>query len=350
MTTPAISATGSKKLPFLELLRILASFCVIINHTVPDVFLEAAPSPVWFSGLFYFFASKIAVPLFLMISGYILLDRQDSYKTALLRFLKTCCSLILFSGIYYWVYCLYGVVEGPSVGAFLQMVLSGPITNAYWYLYMYLGLLLMMPFLQKLVSAMKKEDFHVLFLCSGVLYGFWPLVIHYIPKLTYSGYFSAPLFFGEIALLLLGCYLKRYSVPSPRWKRLSVLGFFGCCLLNTVLTYFEYSRTGGVDYLFLDYYQNLPIVLEGLCAFYFVSTLSFGQRTAKRIVSLGCLTFGIYLLSDLFKNCLNSPYLRISAKLGVPMLTLLAYELLIFALAAAVTFVLKKLPGVKKLL
>ena len=342
--------TTRTKTPFLELLRIIASFCVIVNHTSPDVFLTTTPSVDWFVSLFYFYASKVAVPIFLMISGYTMLDRQDDYKKSFLRLFRIGCCLLFFSAVYFISYYLEGAFERLSIISFFGWILPGPMTNAFWYLYMYLGLLVMMPFLQKLVSVMKKEDFHVFFLFSGLLYSFWPLVVHYIPKLTYSGYFSMPLFFIEIALPFLGCYLKRYSVPSTKGKVIAVVGFLGCCLLNTVLTYFEYHRMGGTDYLFLDYYQHLPIILESLCVFYFISTLSIGQRSGKVLVFLGSLTFGIYLISDLLNKHWKGVFLGLSQLTGSRLLALLPYELLIFIGGGVIAFVLKKIPIIKKLL
>lgn len=348
MTTAPLSV--QKKVPFLELLRLIASFCVIVNHTAPDVFLTSAPSAGWFISLFYFYASKIAVPIFLMITGYTLLDKQDDWKKAFSRFFRIGCTLVFFSALYFTAYYLNGDFERFSIVSFFGWILPGPITNAYWYLYLYLGILLMMPFLQKLASVLKKEDFHIFFLCSGVLYSFWPIVVHYIPKLTYCAYFSAPLFFGEIALLMLGCYLKRYGLPIKHLRLLSAIGFFACCLLNVVLTYFEYQRNGGTDYLFLDYYLHLPIVLESVCAFCFISTLSFREGNAKRIVSLGSLTFGIYLLSDLLNKHLKPVFLGLSELTGSALAALLPYELLIFAAAGVIAWVLRKIPVIKKLL
>lgn len=350
INSPIPSASPRTRVPFLELLRIIASFCVIVNHTAPDVFLASAPSAGWFASVFYFFASKIAVPVFLMISGYTLLDKQDDWKKAFLRFFRIGCTLVFFSAVYFIAYYLNGDFERFSIVSFFGWILPGPITNAYWYLYLYLGLLLMMPFLQKLASVLKKEDFHIFFLCSGVLYSFWPIVVHYIPKLSYCAYFSAPLFFGEISLLMLGCYLKRYSVTSKKRQMFAAGGFLFCCILNVVLTYFEYQRNGGTDYLFLDYYLHLPIILESVCAFYFVSTLSLKEKGAKRIAFLGSLTFGIYLMSDLLNKHLKPVFIGLSELTGSALLSLLPYELLIFILGGVIAWILKKIPVIKKLL
>ena len=65
---------------------------------------------------------------------------------------------------------------------------------AYWYLYMYLGLLLMLPFLQKLFAAMQRQDFLLFFGISAFFIGFWPLVVEYTPMSVYNEQFTLPLF------------------------------------------------------------------------------------------------------------------------------------------------------------
>ena len=66
---------------FLDVLRIIACFFVIVNHTNSDIFKSATPASLtWFVSLTYFFISKIAVPIFFMISGYLLLNKADGYK------------------------------------------------------------------------------------------------------------------------------------------------------------------------------------------------------------------------------------------------------------------------------
>lgn len=72
---------------FLDLLRIIACFLVIVNHTNSVIFLGSSPDSLdWYVSLTYFFISKIAVPIFFMISGYLLLKKEDNYKKAFREF------------------------------------------------------------------------------------------------------------------------------------------------------------------------------------------------------------------------------------------------------------------------
>ncbi len=135
---------------FLDLLRIIACFFVIVNHTNSGIFLSTTPQNLtWFVSLTYFFISKIAVPIFFMISGYLLLNKIDSYKKCLQRIIRIVTALI-GCGFIYAIYNTYYMNPNPSfisaIKRFLAVYITSP-SNALWYLYTYLGILFMLPFL-----------------------------------------------------------------------------------------------------------------------------------------------------------------------------------------------------------
>ncbi|HPS81943.1 MAG TPA: acyltransferase family protein, partial [Candidatus Limiplasma sp.] len=97
-------ATATKRFAYLDFLRILAAFLVIVNHTNSLVFEKTAPSdPVWWLSVAWYYLSKIAVPLFVMVSGACLLPRQETYRKTWGRFLRVLLVLVIFSYAYYLV-------------------------------------------------------------------------------------------------------------------------------------------------------------------------------------------------------------------------------------------------------
>ena len=92
------NATGETKgrVAFLDFLRILAAFFVIVNHTNSGVFLERTPAELqWHLSLLWYYTSKTAVPIFMMISGACLLGKRDSYGKIGRRILRTVLALVL---------------------------------------------------------------------------------------------------------------------------------------------------------------------------------------------------------------------------------------------------------------
>lgn len=349
MTKTDKQTVPKRQVVFIEFLRIVACFLVIVNHTNSRIFRNTEPSFLWFISLVYFFVSKIAVPVFIMISGYTMLDREDSYQKALSRVVRIASSLLLFSGMYYVHDQMIGEIEALSLKSFVALIIKRPLTNAYWYLYLYLGILIMLPFLQKMVANMKKRDFHAFFLISGGIFGVWPIIVHYIPELEYSGYFELPIFGSHIWMLLIGCYFKRYCHFSKKDGVISGCIFLFFCLLNTGLTYHEYISVIDTDYLFFDNRKLFPIVAAGASFFALASTIRFGKKASQVIVELGNLTFGIYLVSDLFIEHLWPVYNKLISCGIYPMVAMLMFEVLIFLGGASVTFILKRIPLLKKL-
>lgn len=346
ITTKTICEEKDTHVCYIDLLRVVACFLVIVNHTNSEIFLGTVPSFTWFISLTYFFICKPAVPIFLMISGYTMLDKQDTYLKMITRLIRHISVIVIFSGIYYIFYD----AETLRITTFIKKLFSNSITNAYWYLYLYLGVILMLPFLQKMVLNFKRIDYHIFFVWSGLFISLWPIIVHYIPSFAITSRFSIPLFDGFICLLLLGAYIKKYCFPSLKWKIVSIIGFVVSCATSVMLTCLEYIDNNGENYLFYDKNTMLPIVISSVCLFYFASTVKMGELLRKISKVLGELTFGIYLISDLlikeFKFLLYD-----MLNMGInSMLAVIIYELFIFTTGAVIIWIIRKLPLVKKLI
>lgn len=347
MDTASVQKLGKERVCYIDCLRIIACFFVIVNHTNSELFLEREPTLTWFCSLAYFFFSKTAVPVFLMISGYTMLDKHTSHKDAARRAFRYGCSLVVFSGAYY---LLGKDITDRSLENFFTILRTQPVHYTFWYMYVYLGVLLMMPFLQKMAAAFTKEDYHALFFWSGLIYSVWPIVGKFLPALRVEDLLFLPLFESYLVLLFLGSYFKKYCRPAPSWRLPSAVGFLGTCALSVGLTYSEYVRTCGVDFLFFDNRQLLPIMLGSVCLFGFVSTLEFRGPVRKLCLSLGKLTFGIYMISDILIEKLRFVYESLAGYFLHMFVAMVVYELAIFVVGAGIVWCLRKLPVVKNLL
>lgn len=347
-----VKTTDKQKYVFIEVLRIVACFLVIVNHTNSDIFMYKQPWPngIWFVSLTYFFISKMAVPIFVMISGVTMLDKQDSYKKSAVRVLRSVAVLLLFSLIYYIQQWQNGARVDIGVKDYLLSVYRTPLSLAYWYMYMYIGLLIMMPFLQKLVAVLNKKDMQIFIVISLFVKGTMPIIEHNWPQFTYSRLFDFALFDSYIGLLMIGCYMKKYVTPSRKLLGLSIIGFFAALGFNLSMTYHEFWVNGGANYFFYEERTLFPIILQGICFFYMMMHISWKGRIASVLKVVGGCTFGIFLLSDFFIDRYRYVYEGLYAKGMHPILAVVIFEVLVFTIGFVITFVLKKLPVLKKLL
>ena len=109
-------------------------------------------------------------------------------------------------------------------------------------------------------------------------------------------------------------------------------------------------QTGGANYLFYESDFYFPLICESVCVFYLASAIRFSEKAGKTIVWLGSLTFGIYLVVDYVLWDLKDIYYQMVASGAPAMMMMLFVEITALIGAAAVVWLLKKTPGMKKLL
>lgn len=330
---------------FIELLRILAAFLVIVNHTNSDIFLNRGVSFTWFASLTYFFISKMAVPIFIIISGYLMLNKCEEYDKHIKRVGRIILVIFIFSFPYY----INTVgISGFHLKDYLVAILGKSVTNAYWYIYFYAGVLLMMPFLQRFFNSLEKKDLHVFFIMSALFFMIKPIVVHYIPSLQISGDFEISLFEVYICLLFVGGYFRKYGFPKIKTGIL-ILIFIGCLGFNVIATFFEYKVNSGW-YLFFDNRDFLPIVLQSICTFIVFSRINISEKMNPIVSTIGGCTFGVYLLSDLFIEKLRFIFHDLCASGLYSLIAVFIFEIIVFALGAFVTYLLKKIPYLKTII
>ena len=142
---------NTKKEVYLEILRIIAICLVIFNHTgLNGYWLFTQRTPGTLSFYIYLFLSlfcKFAVPLFMAISGAVLLGRKDEpVKKNAQRIFRIVIVLVVYSFIYY----LQSIYLGECTFSWKDYVvnlIAGNISAHLWYLYLYLAFLISLPIL-----------------------------------------------------------------------------------------------------------------------------------------------------------------------------------------------------------
>lgn len=355
-----LTANGQTRYPYMDFLRIAAAFLVIVNHTNSLVFKALTPAnPTWWLSIAWYYVSKTAVPLFVMVSGACLLPRQDSYPKAFLRFLRVLLVLVLFSYLYFVLAIWqdgWSWARALDIPSFLKSIWRERITDSFWYLYFYLGMMVMLPLLQRLASALHKRDLQYLMAVSFVVYAVWPLLTHYWPSLALPQYFELPLFAVFIGLFFAGHYAHTYGL---RISRLLCAGVFLLSLAASVwLTYVEYGRVhAGMRYWFMDD-RSAPsalIILSAMAAMLWAKA-SFARRGPRsatvlyRWAAVGGCAFGIYLLQDLIIAQTRSLFFVPVSSAVNPLLAAVIWEIGVFGIAFTLAWLLRHVPLVKKLL
>lgn len=340
---------ASARLHYLDALRIFALFCVLINHTnyLIDCDVLTAPHRMLSFASVYF--SKVAVPLFLMISGCTLLRKQDSMKKCLMRFMRIIMVILLFSLITEIAHVLCGVKESFHLKQFLITIYERHITGAYWYLYTYAGLLLTVPFLQKLVTVLKESDFVFYFAVSIFFLGTWTLIADYTPISYYNHYFDLSFFHTNICYLLLGYYFSSRPIKSRKELFGCIIALVLAVAFLAVRTEMNYQEANGGFYAFLDNIALLPVIICTVCVFRFFQLIHFSEKAGIWVSCIGSAVFAAYLISDLLLEVLIPLYQPLHST-AFPFLSVTLFQLLALACCLLVGLLLKHLPLLNRLL
>ena len=339
---------------WLDVLRILSAFLVIVNHTNSDVFRSVTPeNGTWWVSVLWYALSKVAVPLFVMVSGACLLGREDSFGKCMGRFMRIVAVLLVFSFLYYGFEC-WKAGQGIRLDILGRRIWKQEITDSFWYLYFYAGLMLMLPMLQRLSCAMRGRDLPYLVLMCIAFGALWPLAEHIAPALALPSYLDMPLFSTYIGLFFAGWWIRRSAAVS-RGKQLLCILIASACLAASVYLLYQNYAPGEKYWRFMDERTRpgfliviAAIALAVLCKGLFSHLKS--PRLARFLAGCGGCAFGIYLLQDwLIAETELLVFLPLCNVLpAFP--AVVVWEALIFLTALLITRLVRWIPGVKKLI
>jgi surface polysaccharide O-acyltransferase-like enzyme len=298
----------SPETQYLNILRCGAIYLVILLHNFAPFFtkLYLFGTKTWWvmdilSGL-----TRMGVPLFFMISGYLALSDQRTEKIFPFyrrRIGKLLLPLLVWNGIYFLFNGL--LYQQPMDGlAFLNQLLGKGSKYHLWFLYQIIGLYLLAPFLKRITDHVRKRELFVLFLVILLV----PTLFHFINGVQ-AAVTVAP--FGALVEGYAGFFLYGYllgTVTFPPWaKRLIyvagigglLLGVFGnflqsspqvlCFRWNEGYSITHYLTSGALFLLIKEMFAEA----KGPLSAWKTWVLSIANPLSKR-------TFGIYLSHVLF--------------------------------------------------
>ncbi len=218
--------------------------------------------------------------------------------------------------------------------------------DSFWYLYFYVGLLLILPLLQRFAKNATKQDLLYVLLITFGLQAVLPLIGHYLPEAMPSDYLMTTIPSTYIGLFFAGHFLHQYG--QKRKQSLWVLLLVACVTISVMLTALEY-QINPTKYWFMDDRLMPSILTIGLAISVFM-LCKHAKKQPTWISTLGGLSFGVYLLQQLLiaqsEHRIYEPMLAVLPT-GVAMIL---WEVMVFVFALAITYVLKRIPLIKKLL
>lgn len=351
-----------EKKVYLEIIRIFAIFFVIYVHTGTDAAEHYQTDGNLFSyglSLVLYCIAQSSVPLFFLVSGAVLLHKEESLKTVLLHRALRIFLIILLFGFIQYAYFYYRNPEiGFSIPVFFKMVYSTNVITQYWYLYSYFALMLILPFVRMLARSMDNAHFWYLFGLFFLLEGILPIVEYLWGNSRIV--LSIPLFADSLFYPLLGYYVAQRSGEFFYRKKILLLtNLAGFCALftNVAVAYMAHRQRGAAESL-EGMTALLALVIfiniRALCHYASNSIRpvfhgAFSRLFCRTVCFIGGGVFGVYLLEPPLRDTFRFIYVASEPYISW-------FPAAIFWICAAILFgsilfrLLKKLPLLRKIL
>lgn len=317
---------------WIDMLRVVACFFVVFSHCCdPFVAQFDANRGMFLTGVFAGSLMRPCVPLFAMMTAVLLLPIKPG--TTVNRFYRKRIGRIIVP-LAFWSVALplmaflYFTVANPET-ANMQLSVNDYTTDTLlqrfytfifnfnfdttplWYLYMLIGLYLIMPMISSwLTQATRKEIKTVLCIWGATL--LLPYLKMVAPLLGYKGNYGHMGLYGEcdwnvygtfyyvsgfVGYLILAYYLKRYPLEWS-WRKIAAIciPMFIAGYAITSVGYIVTNEHFPGNYAYLEilwYFTGINVFMMTFPLF--VTIQKVGTKPRKWLSQMARLTFGVYL-------------------------------------------------------
>ena len=290
---------------FADVLRVVAAFSVVFQHTTSSVwYWETVTTWQWIGLNFLNSLVRFGVGVFVMISGAYMLDptKNETPQKILHKKFPRMITLIVF-----WV-LLYGIIQTIIDGGSWQDYLSTPLliftkpAPHLWFLYMIAGLYLCTPFLRVYTAnASKKMQAYTI----GLLFTFGLLLptVEFILRRFYNVYMYKNLILqgctSFLVFYLAGFYVVKFGLER-RWR----LTLYASALASWAASFWlttvvSFNKQMPSEYFFGNFRPTT--FLMAFAVFVFIHNRYRNRETTSPMLSkASACTLGIYLLHPLF--------------------------------------------------
>jgi len=347
----------------VDLIRTVGILLVVMLHVSNEYYTAIYQTPFesatyWWTATVFKFLTLSCVPLFIMLSGALLLQ-PAKINEPIKVFLKKRANRIGWAFAFWSViYLAWGFfitdtpvtlssgIEGLAVSLF-----TGPWYH-FWFLYLIAGLYLITPVLRSVVA--NRDQNLIMYLVI-----LWFLGVSIVPLLQlitgYSLNGGVFLFGGCIGYFVLGGYLQKARVRSSILYALFAVGFIWT-VASTWLMHFVFPHLEQ-HYFFFDY-LSANIVIASVALFTLLSRVkadwpgSNHHRLSKVVKAISKNTLPIYLFHVIILMSLQQGFFgftlsltMINPVIGVPLITIAT-----FFITFGLVLLMKKVPVLKKLI
>ena len=255
----------------------------------------------------------VCVPLFLMLTGYLM--NQKTLSKKYYRGIVKTLGIYLLASLACLIYKVIVFHHKITLDNTLWGILSYKTANYSWYIEMYIGLFLLIPFLNLIWNNLPSKKAKLALIVTFVVLTSLPTMTN-IYNFEVNGWWKTPYLSTDYRQILpdwwtriypltyyfLGAFLREFPLKLRQWQKIAI--YFACVLLFGL---FNYYRSWGGYFAWVVYndWHGLPNVIMTFFLFSFLASIDTSRYPVwlKRVLMVAsdcCL--GGYLVSYIFDN------------------------------------------------
>jgi|WetSurMetagenome_2_1015567.scaffolds.fasta_scaffold00478_7 surface polysaccharide O-acyltransferase-like enzyme len=337
---------NAEHLLWADALRALATVSVIILHISGSLVNQfgTVSGSFWTAGSIFDGSVRFCVPVFVMLTGALLLPKDE--KTGIFlkkRLIRVVLPLAFWSAVYIAYELIPQFLHGDKtsfkdIARYIYHSVQYGSSPHFWYVYMIIGIYLFIPVIGPWIrKGDEKGILYFLLIWLIALIINQPLISKYKVNIDLT-YFT-----GYLGYLVLGYYLSVRNFKSTgQAKVISVLLILLGIGITIVMTGILSSRN---DQYVKDFYNYLSpnVLMAAIGVFFIVKNLKITNSPVKKLISvISRYSFGIYLVHILVLHFLKK--VGIDWDLVNPFIGIPVTALVCLAVSTGIVYVINKIP------
>ncbi|TMM46322.1 acyltransferase [Colwellia ponticola] len=338
---------------WVDYIRAIACFMVVFLHSAAPLLNKYNELPLnyWFIGNVYDSLVRVCVPLFFMVSGFLLLQKDEALPLYFSKRFSKLFIPIVFWSLFFVLWRSFIENDSPLTFWHLYSLVLIPSYYHLWFLYALIGLYLFVPILRKITNSADNKL--LIYYCI-----IWFLAVSIIPFIEKVSGIDSKIdlnsISGFIGYFVLGFLLGKKEV-STKVFIISCILYLSLVSVTVIGTYYLTMKNEGVFSGYLYSYLAPNTVLAAGSCFILIKYLAINSKLfqmisiSKIIKIISSCSFGIYLVHPVFLYLFKNGDLgfQLSAFSGDPLLYIPLTSFFVFTLSFFIIFIIKKIPVLK---
>ena len=348
-------AKAREDLMYVRVIRAFALLIIVTQHvSFPLIYQynNLSYSDWWIGNAFYMWG-KAGSPLFVMVSGLLLLNPSRDEPISVFfrkRFLKVLWPFVVWSFIYL-LWRIYARGEEFTGREILIMFVQGPVYYHLWFIQMILGLYLATPILRIYIRHATRDNLRYFLIIWFFAASIFPIVKRYF---GFEIGITVAVTTGFVGFYVLGYYLRPIKLTM---RQLSVaLAVVVTALLATqFLTHASTVRNDGIFDNFYELNDSFNLIIIAVGIFLYLKSLDYTILFEKlpwfgKLVqwisstSLGIYFVHVLVIEELAGGRLGFTYDGLTFN---PLISIPLGAVVVMAISVLITKLLQSIPYVR---